>query len=153
MTFDAVTQQTLSAQWRTETTTMSDNPTTNTEQTSHAAGQSKEANAEVSVGAVRNAGASDQISRDLGASSSEMPAPTGDTVNPQSSVPRERSPARSKSRRVRTQGSGAMGLRLPDDLSAPQREALDRAASDARATGHRFDLMRYLRLRRTRGST
>lgn len=50
--------------------------------------------------------------------------------------------------RRRASGSGAMGPRLSDDLPGPQREAMQRAAADARATGHRFDLMRYLRLRR-----
>jgi hypothetical protein len=37
-----------------------------------------------------------------------------------------------------------------DQPGPQQREAIERAASDARTTGHRFDLMRYLRLRRQR---
>jgi hypothetical protein len=57
-------------------------------------------------------------------------------------------PAAHARTRRRASGSGAMGPRLPDDLPGPQREAMQRAAADARATGHRFDLMRYLRLRR-----
>lgn len=50
-------------------------------------------------------------------------------------------------RRVR--GTGAMGPRVrSDDGPAPPREVVDAAAAAARTTGHRFDLMRYLRLRR-----
>jgi hypothetical protein len=50
---------------------------------------------------------------------------------------------------ARPRGVGAMGPRMrePDDL-APPREAVDHAKHTARETGHRFDLMRYLRLRR-----
>ena len=48
----------------------------------------------------------------------------------------------------RTTGSGAMGPRMSDESSTPLREELDRAATRAQTTGHRFDLMRYLRLRR-----
>jgi hypothetical protein len=37
-----------------------------------------------------------------------------------------------------------------DDEPAAPREVVDAAAATARTTGHRFDLMRYLRLRRRR---
>jgi hypothetical protein len=50
-------------------------------------------------------------------------------------------------------GSGVMAARSALDESPPQREALDRAAHAARTTGHRFDLLRYLRLKRGRADT
>jgi len=44
-----------------------------------------------------------------------------------------------------------MGPRVRrDDEPAPTREVVEVAAVTARTTGHRFDLMRYLRLRRRR---
>ena len=52
-------------------------------------------------------------------------------------------------RAIRARGVGAMGPRVRrDDEPAPAREVVDAAAATARTTGHRFDLMRYLRLRR-----
>jgi hypothetical protein len=47
-------------------------------------------------------------------------------------------------------GSGVMGARSADEAPNAQREALEHAARDARSSGHRFDLLRYLRLRRSR---
>lgn len=54
-------------------------------------------------------------------------------------------------RRERQRGIGVMGQRVrdPDGSSSPH-EVVDEARSAARSSGHRFDLMRYLRLRRKR---
>lgn len=52
-------------------------------------------------------------------------------------------------RRAVDVGVGAMGPRSGrDDEPAPPPEMMDEARNAARASGHRFDLMRYLRLRR-----
>lgn len=54
---------------------------------------------------------------------------------------------------LRLKGTGAMSQRancMDDDGPAPPCEAVDRAADAALTSGHRFDLMRYLRLRRRR---
>lgn len=54
-----------------------------------------------------------------------------------------------RGRRVRSLGAGAMSPRqVGGDEPTPAREVIDSAANTARTTGHRFDLMRYLRLRR-----
>ncbi len=50
-------------------------------------------------------------------------------------------------------GSGVMAARSAHEETIAQRESLECAANDARATGHRFDLLRYLRLRRNRAHT
>ena len=50
-------------------------------------------------------------------------------------------------------GSGVMAARSPLEETTPQRQAIDLAAQTARTTGHRFDLLHYLRLRRQRPST
>jgi hypothetical protein len=46
-----------------------------------------------------------------------------------------------------------MAARSTHEETTPQHEAIDRAAQTARTTGHRFDLLRYLRLRRNRAAT
>jgi hypothetical protein len=47
-------------------------------------------------------------------------------------------------------GVGAMGPRASDAESSPRTDALRTSASEARHSGRRFDLMRYLRLRRVK---
>ena len=68
-------------------------------------------------------------------------------------LPDSAAPVGSARRPDRGRGArtGAMGPRVRrDDEPAPPREVVDAAAATARTTGHRFDLMRYLRLRRRR---
>jgi chromosome segregation ATPase len=50
--------------------------------------------------------------------------------------------------RTPTRGVGAGALSPKPDNASLQGQAIDRAAADAVATGHRRDLLRYLRLRR-----
>ena len=50
-------------------------------------------------------------------------------------------------------GSGVMAARSPLEETTPQRQAIDLAKQTARTTGHRFDLLHYLRLRRQRPGT
>jgi hypothetical protein len=126
---------------------MSDTTTETTTARPDLAGPSGESN----IAATRD-GAANQISENPAVTSQASSAAV-DSATAGSAGRSGRRRSAPTPRAPRAVGSGAMGPRMPDDLSAPQREALDRAATDARVTGHRFDLMRYLRLRRTRGST
>ena len=72
---------------------------------------------------------------------------------PAAETPVSAAPVESTRRPGRGGGArtGAMGPRVRrDDEPAPTREVVEAAAVTARTTGHRFDLMRYLRLRRRR---
>ncbi len=79
-----------------------------------------------------------------------QPSPTVPELAPDPS-PAPQSPSLLPLPRPRgARGTGAMGprVRRGDDEPAPTRHVVDAAAATARTTGHRFDLMRYLRLRR-----
>jgi hypothetical protein len=94
----------------------------------------------------------------------DLPTPNGDQAPDEFSRKRDTPPAQLDATEQQRasgvagastsfQGSGVMAARSALDESPPQREALDRAAHAARATGHRFDLLRYLRLKRARDHT
>lgn len=73
-------------------------------------------------------------SAECAAAASAPPSPPAPALEP---------PAR------RLRGFGVMSPRdRALDQPAPPREVVEQAAATARTTGHRFDLMRYLRLRR-----
>lgn len=74
----------------------------------------------------------------------QAPAIEQAPLPPANEPARRRSPARA----ARPIGTGVMASRTAADEPAAPREVIDQAANTARTTGHRFDLMRYLRLRR-----
>lgn len=80
------------------------------------------------------------------------PSATDSASEPEPTSPPESAERPARNRIAsRPRGVGAMGPRLGDpDEPAPQRQVVEEAKSAALVSGHRFDLMRYLRLRRKR---